>query len=204
MLYSIAAEKPLKRILYCSNGLLITKNGERNTISGKRSLIKQHPRQTAAVTLARHLRRHRHQGEVNNMRRFVIWICVLLIVAHALTELATILTEIWPKQMNEHVDYFMNYDMKIYRYWYFKMAADDFLFISFSFVGAAISYKYSFRLFLIMCCFFVYHVIDAVMFWYNYRTSYIIYWSLLSAVIISVLLLALPVERWKSKYKSLV
>ena len=138
------------------------------------------------------------------MRWFIIVVSILLIAGYAQTELATALSKVDKEYMYEKVNLFINYDMKMERFWYYKMAGDDLLFIIISLVLTLVSYRYSFRLFLISGVFFLYHLFDAFMFWYNYRTSYAIYWGLDIAIYLCIIMLMLPVDRWRAKYKSMV
>jgi hypothetical protein len=137
------------------------------------------------------------------MRRLVIVLCLLLIFGHVLTEVASVLTRIWPEAMNQKVNLFWRggFDMELY--WYIKMSADDLLFTISFFVMSKIAYQYSFRLFLVCVVFFVYHLIDSLMFWYDFKTSHWFYWTMIVSVICTVMFLILPVEKIRSKYKSL-
>lgn len=140
------------------------------------------------------------------MKKVAIIVSVLLIVGHLLTEIPSIISRAnkeWWQAMQKKVDLFYAYDMEMELFWYFKMSADDFLFSVTFFSMAWVSKRYSFRLFLIFGVFFLYHFFDGLMFWYNYKTSHWLYWTFLAAVILTISFLILPVEKLRSKYKSM-
>lgn len=138
------------------------------------------------------------------MKRLIIIVCLIQIIGHAQTEIATVLHKTYKAYMNEKVNLFINYDMQMERLWYIKMSGDDALFILVYIVLVLISYRYSMKLFLVSVLFLVYHLFDAFMFWYNFRTSYGIYWSMYAAVFLSSIILSWRGDRWLGKYKSMV
>lgn len=86
--------------------------------------------------------------------------------------------------------------------WYMKMNFDTMLEIVLSFVSAAISIRYSYKLFCIMSLVFIYLVIDLFAFWYNYKSFVPMYWVLLVFIIASVLILIFVKEKKKGIYIS--
>lgn len=140
------------------------------------------------------------------MKRLIIGLSLLLIFGHCITELASILNNIWPDVMNKKVYWFFE-DKKDLQpmelYWYIKSTTDDLLWCITFFVLTKIAYQYSFKLFIVGSIFFLYHFIDAVMFWVNYKTSYWLYWSLLATIVLSIVFLILPLEKQKAIYKSI-
>ncbi len=140
------------------------------------------------------------------MKGLAIILSVLLILSHALTEVHSLILFLWPETEHISIDWFWSptYHMDLNILWYIKMSMDDICWCTTFFVMAKIAYRYSFKLFLIACIFFGYHVIDTVLFWYNYKSSYFVYYFLLGMVIISVLILILPMRKKTGKYKSLI
>lgn len=137
------------------------------------------------------------------MKKLIIQVSVLLIVGHLLTELSSVLSIWMPEIMSRKVNLFIKDGYPMEYWWYFKFAADDFLWVITFFVLCKIAYVYSFRLFLICGVFLLYHVADAFMFWYNFKQSHWGYWGLLISIILCILFLILPIKK-ESKYKSLI
>lgn len=141
------------------------------------------------------------------MRKLTIILCVMLIAGHILTELGSVLYLIYrPKAWT--IDPFLSpsYEFPggkgIDLYWWIKWVTDDMLWCITFFVLAKVAYQYSFRLFLVGCIFFMYHLIDHFMLWWNYKTSYWLYWILIVASILSVMALFRP-EKKQGIIKSL-
>lgn len=86
-------------------------------------------------------------------------------------------------------------------YHWIQLNAIEFLFCTVFFVLAKVSHKYSYKLFLVCCVFFLYHLIDYFMLWYDYKTSILFYWFLNGAIIVACCMLFIP-ERKQGKLKS--
>lgn len=85
------------------------------------------------------------------------------------------------------------YDSKgISAYWWLQLNCIEFLWCSTFFILAKVAFQYSFRLFLIGFIFFLYHLVDWFMMWYDYKTSVLFYWFLNTAVILCIGVLFLP------------
>lgn len=138
------------------------------------------------------------------MKRLIIIVCLIQIIGHAQTEIATVLSKLYKTYMNEKVNLFINYDMQMERYWYVKMSGDDILFILVYTVLVLISYRYSLKLFLVSVLFLIYHLFDAFMLLYDYRTSYGIYFNLYISIFLSCYVIVFVNDRWLGKYKSMV
>jgi len=138
------------------------------------------------------------------MKKRYYTIIVLLIGAHLLTELHTLIMWASPKSVNYIVSGwfikpgFSVPDLNIL--WYFKMIEDGMLLTSILYAGACQAYsinyenylqwqRYSFRLYLVWLIYFAYHVFDLSMFIYNYKTSYILYMCVLTVSTISAMLI---------------
>lgn len=141
------------------------------------------------------------------MKKLTVILCALLIVGHMLTELGSILYLVYRPQA-WRIDPFLDSDYEfpggegIDLYWWIKWVTDDLLWCITYFVLAKIAYQYSFRLFLIGSIFFLYHVIDHFMLWWNYKTSYWLYWIMLAAIIGTIASLFAP-EKKQAIIKSL-
>jgi hypothetical protein len=141
------------------------------------------------------------------MKRLTIILCVLLIVGHLLTELGSVLYLI-NRPKSWRIDPFLSpwYEFPggqgIDVYWWIKWVTDDLLWCITFFTLAKVSYQFSFRLFLVACIFFLYHVIDSFMLWWNYKTSYWLYWVMIAAVILTIISLFMP-EKKQAIIKSL-
>lgn len=59
---------------------------------------------------------------------------------------------------------------------------------------AKISLQFSRKFFLISCVYFLYHALDLLMFLYDYKQTYLIYWSSLAATSAAVIFLVWPVK----------
>lgn len=141
------------------------------------------------------------------MKKITIILCSLLIAGHLLTELGSVLYLI-NRPKTWHIDPFLSpsYEFPggegIDLYWWIKWVTDDLLWCITFFVLAKIAYQVSFRLFLVGSVFFLYHAIDHFMLWWNYKTSYWMYWVMITAVIATIASLFMP-EKKQGIIKSL-
>lgn len=141
------------------------------------------------------------------MRTFSIIICILLIFGHGLLESGALLQR-YNNYTPVYIDPFWSPDYKwfdqkgISFYHWVQMNCVEFLWCTTFFVLAKVAYKYSFRLFLIGCVFFIYHVIDWFMLWWDYKTSYLFYWFLNGAIVMAIVSLFAP-EKKQGIIKSL-
>lgn len=134
------------------------------------------------------------------MRKRYYAIVVLLIGSHLLTELHTLIYWLDPQSQFNYVDnWFLKPGFRVDKLnvlWYFKMIEDLLLIAAILFAAASQSYsisysrylewqRYSLRLYIIWCIYFAYHCFDLLSFFYNYKTSYWLYVSVLSLVTIS-------------------
>jgi len=132
---------------------------------------------------------HQQLAAAKMKRRFYT-IVALLIGGHLITELHTVLFWVNPQLEFYFVDHwFLKPDYKVDNMnvlWYSKMIEDLLLLCSLFFAGASQAFsrnyssylewqRYSFRLYGIWCVYFFYHVFDMWMFFYNYKTSYVLY-----------------------------
>lgn len=80
-------------------------------------------------------------------------------------------------------------------YWYIKYLTDDFLWCVTFFVMAQIAKMYSFRIFLVACIFFVYHIFDLVMCVWNFKSYHWLYAGVYVAAGFSIIALFIPEKR---------
>lgn len=119
----------------------------------------------------------------------VIRDCIaLLIIGHLLTEVSSLLYDIWPKWGDTEVYWFLCpwYHMKMERKWYIKMAADDLLWVIVFYCFAKVAKQYSEYLFLAVFVLFCYHLVDLFFFWWNFKTSHYIYWDMLGTALLLI------------------
>lgn len=117
-------------------------------------------------------------------------IVALLIGGHLLTELHTFIYWLWPDSEYYFVDHwFIKKGFTVTNVnilWYSKMIEDLLLGAALLIAGASqaftINYasylqwqRYSMRLYVIWCIYFVYHIFDLISFLYNYKTTYWLY-----------------------------
>lgn len=134
------------------------------------------------------------------MRKFTIVISVFLIFGHLLLEAGAAYQK-FNKYKPLHIHPFWSktykwYDVKgISAYHWLQMNCIEFLWCATFFILAKIAYLYSFRIFLVGCIFFLYHIIDWFMLWYDYKTSVLFYYFLNAAVLIAIIMLFVPDKR---------
>lgn len=104
----------------------------------------------------------------------------MLIVVHLLTELHSIIYAVDPKAASSEVDLFLSsqFRFKLSVQWYFKMMFDDLLIVILCFLLANAYKNYSFVLHLIAIIYAFYHIIDLLLFFWNYKRTVAVYWFL--------------------------
>lgn len=70
------------------------------------------------------------------------------------------------------------------------------------FCMAAIAYKYSMKVFIIICIYFFYHVFDQILFAYDYKRGYMTYWALLSISLSVLVVIFWPMKK-KAIYRAM-
>lgn len=134
------------------------------------------------------------------MRLLAIIMAVLLAVSHALLESGAVL-QIANKFERVYVNPFKS---PYFKYWYkegismyswIQLNAIEFCFCTLCFCLAKVSYQYSFRLFQVGCIWFVYHIIDWAMLWWDYKTSVLFYWFLNAAIILTIITIFRPEKK---------
>lgn len=134
------------------------------------------------------------------MKSFTIIICVLLIFGHLLLESGALL-QMYNDYRLAYVDPFLSSDYQWYDkngisiYHWVQMNCVEFLWCVTFFVLTKVAYQYSFRLFLVGSVFFLYHVIDWFMLWWDYKTSNLFYYFLNGAIILAILSLFVREKR---------
>lgn len=130
------------------------------------------------------------------MRTKITIIGIALIVFHILTEVHSILRYRDQALADSELDLFFSatYKMMLSVKWYLKMGFDDLLITSTYFFFAWVAGKYSRRLLMIVSIWFLYHLADLYMFWWNYKTSYWAYYGLLAFCVAQTIVLMIPVK----------
>lgn len=130
------------------------------------------------------------------MKIKILIIGIGLIFFHLLTELHSLLNYKYPSVAQTQVDIFLSktYKMLLAIQWYLKMSLDDLMVISTYFFFAWVANKYSRKLFFIISIWFFYHLLDLYMFWWNYKSTYWAYWSLLLIAVIQTIILLIPIK----------
>lgn len=129
------------------------------------------------------------------IKGLTIQLAILLIAGHLLTELSEVLEHLHPSLKSVYIHPFISQSYKfpypegINILWWIYYCTNDFLWIITFFVAAVISSHYSDRLFRICAIFFVYHIIDHFMLWYNYKTGHGMYWIAAAAYVSASLMM---------------
>lgn len=126
--------------------------------------------------------------QIRSLNRVIRDCIALLIIGHLLTEVSSLLYDIWPEWSDTEVYGFVSpwYHMKMERKWYIKMAADDLLWVIVFYCFGKIAKQYSEYLFLAVFILFCYHVVDLLFFWWNFKTSHYVYWDMLGTALILI------------------
>jgi hypothetical protein len=142
------------------------------------------------------------------MKQFSIAIAILLIFSHIALEFGELLEHLFTGISNKYIDPFLDPNYKfpipegIQLKWWVKYVCDDFLLITCFFALTVISYKVSWRLFRVSFVFFVYHLLDHFLLWWNYRSSHWVYWIMGFSYIVAILVIFIPVRN-QGKLKSM-
>ena len=106
---------------------------------------------------------------------------VLLLVAHFLCEVPSILTELFPSWSIRKIDLFLCpwFHFKIKINWWLKYLSGDLFEIITYYCFAKVAKSYSITLFLIIFVLLVYHIIDTFFFFWDFKTSHWVYLDLL-------------------------
>lgn len=120
-----------------------------------------------------------------------------IVVALTLTEVHSVVDGIWPVFAQRKIDLFASPDfhMTLTVQWYLKFTFEDMFLIVLSFTAAKIALKYSRKLCVVLHVIFFYQVIDLVLFYWNYKSSFQAYWLLLFTVILCIFLILRPEKK---------
>jgi hypothetical protein len=136
------------------------------------------------------------------VRKFSIFIAALLIVGHLSLEFGELLEHVFPRIADMRIDPFFD---KSYVFpvapgqppgiplkWWIYYVTNDFLWVLVMFALCIVSGQYSYRLFRVCAVFFIYHIADHFLMWYNYRSTHAVYWLMAVAYIAAVVMLFIP------------
>lgn len=156
------------------------------------------------------------------VKRLVIFVSLLLVVAHILPEMGEILEHL-NKFINKHIvnigdinKIYINpfldrsYVFPVYPgepagiklTWWFYYWGNDFLLVVFSFVATKIALQFSYKLFMICGIYFVYHFLDHLMLWYNFKSTHEFYWVIHTLNVICIAILIFKKEKKTGVLKS--
>lgn len=136
------------------------------------------------------------------MKRKLIWVAIVLIFSHLLLELSWIIEKLKPElttvyikpvvSSNFHPEWYVKGGMNYL--WWVKYNCDDIVWCITFATMARIAYSFSFRLFMIVVMFLIYHVADFIMLWWDFKSSHWMYIVLNIIIVISVIMIIWPVK----------
>ena len=133
--------------------------------------------------------------------------CVILVIAgHVFTYMAAVIIRVWPEWSRVNVDCFWSpsFHMKMERAWYIQFGGQGLCDIITYYLLAKIAANFSDALFVVFLIFFGYHIIDFLMFWWDFNTQFYIYLDLLYTAIVLIKYALVPYKPERlSKIKSL-
>lgn len=138
------------------------------------------------------------------MRGKVIFINVLLIVFHFLTESHSVVSTINKEFGDRTFDLFIDsdYHRQLAVKWYLKMNFDSLLVLVILFLWHKTAAYQSRRLFFTLAIWVLYHMIDLALFWWNYKSSWPTYWAMLAVAISLTIIILAPIKE-KAKVVSM-
>lgn len=128
------------------------------------------------------------------MKSRYIAIVLLIVISHILSEAHTFIMWVYPKSIVYYVgDWFIKPRFKVPDLsilWYCKMIEDSLMPVALFFAGACQAHshnyktylewkRYSTRLYILWLIWFSYHCFDMCSFMYNYKSSYVTYFTVL-------------------------
>lgn len=138
------------------------------------------------------------------MKKFTLIIGIGLIVIHLLSEAHSVLYLLRPDIANQNANGWFVRAQTFYIAveWWLKMYTDQLLLCMTYFMMAAIAYRYSVRLFLIIFLYALYHTLDTYLLLFNWKQGFAKYYVLLAFTIAATILLLIP-EKKKSIFRSM-
>lgn len=137
----------------------------------------------------------------------IVWDCIiLLIVGHGVTFMAAIVYRIAPRWSMVEVNWFWcpDFNMKLSHEWWLKYLGDYLLNIITYYIMAKVAAKFSDALFIVSVIFFGYHLIDILMFMWDYGGQFYVFLDVLYTAIILIKYAVLPYRPEKfAKLRSL-
>lgn len=137
---------------------------------------------------------------------------ILLIFGHYQLETSEILEKKYPWMAETYINPFWDDDYVfpviegqpagIRLTWWIKTVTDDVLWIIAFFIMCAVTRHYSFRLFRVCALWLLFHFVDAIMLWWNYRSEHWCYYLMDVTIFLCILSMFLP-ERERAVVKNL-
>lgn len=115
--------------------------------------------------------------------------CILIIIgSHILCEVPSLIYEISPKFAEKEVNPFLAPGFKgpIQLCWYLKFLFNEIAEVCAFYCLAKVSAQYSNNLFLAIFIFFVYHVIDLLMYIWDFKTAHYLFFDLLWTAVLLI------------------
>lgn len=156
------------------------------------------------------------------VKRLIILVSLVLIVAHLFPESGELLEHL-NKFINKHITnigdinkiYINPFWDKSYVFpvhpgepagikltWWLFYWGNDFLLVATYFVATKIALQLSFKLFMIFGLYFIYHFLDHLMLWYNFKSTHEFYWVAHAINISCILILIFKKEKKTGILKS--
>lgn len=130
------------------------------------------------------------------MKHFVVMIAVLLIFGHSLTQVSPIYDRYHHDQSLKKVDLFLSptFKMPMEIGNWLKLPADDLLWIDVFLVIWLICKRISRKAAFIAFAYLIYHILDAIFWWWDYRTSFWMNYLSFGATTVNLIILLLPIK----------
>jgi hypothetical protein len=131
------------------------------------------------------------QTRTTNLRSLPVLlkkVILFLIVAHFLNEVSSIITEIWPKGSRREVSFFLKpgFEAPMPLNWWIKYLSDDVFNVITYYCLGVIAKHVGNILFLICFIFLTYHVVDLLMYFWDFKTSHYFYFDLFYTSIVFI------------------
>jgi hypothetical protein len=133
--------------------------------------------------------------------------CILLAaIGHVSTYVPYLIAKMFHEWAYGNADWFIsrNFHYQQARYWYLKHSADNALMLIAFIIICKVAAKFSDVLFLVFIVFLAYHIVDTILYWWDFNTKIDIYVDLLVTVFIFIDLVVSPYSPQKlGRIKSL-
>lgn len=141
-------------------------------------------------------RRPLHPEAEDSMRKQVILINIILVAFHFLTESHSVLSTFSKEMGDRTYDWFLSpsYQRDLPLKWYLKMNFDSLLTLVVIFLWHRTAQYQSRRLFFTLAVWVLYHMADLSLFWWNYKSNWPTYWSMLAVAVVLTIVILMPIK----------